>query len=256
MGDVSIVVYIANRGEIARRITRTCDSARHRRCRRRAADYLDPAAQVAAARRRRRRRGPPRLRLPVGERRLRPRGDGRGDHLGRPDARGHRADGPQGRRPRDRRRGGGSGRARRATTSRLPDPRQGRRRRRWQGHADRPLRRRARRRDRRGEAGVGDGVRRRHRADRRSTSNAAGTSRSRCSATPTARDPPADPRVLGAAPAPEGDRGGARARPVRRRPGADPRRRRRSRAQASATPTPAPSSSCSTPRPATSTSSR
>ena len=53
----------------------------------------------------RRRRDPPGLRLPVRERRLRPRGHRRRPHLGRPAARGDRGDGRQGPRQGDRREG-------------------------------------------------------------------------------------------------------------------------------------------------------
>ena len=84
--------------------------------------YLRGDLVIEAAPRRRRRRGPPRLRLPVRERRLRPRGDRRRADLGRPDPGVDRAMGSKveakklmarGRRP-------GARRARRRTPSPRP----------------------------------------------------------------------------------------------------------------------------------------
>ena len=46
--DMFATVYIANRGEIARRIARTCESLDIRAVAG-TADFLDPSAQVAAA---------------------------------------------------------------------------------------------------------------------------------------------------------------------------------------------------------------
>ncbi len=128
--DVSAMhtVLIANRGEIAIRVAHGCrrlglrsvaihtdldvhaphvraaDDAVH------VASYLDIDAVVAAAREVGRRRDPPRLRLPLGAGRLRPRRRGGRAHPGRPVRRGDGPDGAQGRGARDRR---GGGRARR-----------------------------------------------------------------------------------------------------------------------------------------------
>ena len=103
------------------------------------------------------------------------------------------------------------GRRRRRADARLPGAGQGRRRRWRQGHADRPGPERARRarlpprsaRHRRRSATT--------RCWSRSTSSPAATSRCRCSPTPRQRGPPLRARLLHAAPAPEGARGGARA---------------------------------------------
>ena len=67
-------------------------------------DFLDPEAAGRPGRRRRRRRRAPRLRLPLGEPRLRARRGGRRPGVGRPAARGDGGDGAQGPRARDRRR--------------------------------------------------------------------------------------------------------------------------------------------------------
>ena len=215
-----------------------------------------PRRPGGGRRRCRRRRGPPRLRLPLGERRLRPRGRRRRTDLDRSHARGHRADGPQGRRPRDRRRCGGSRGADRRRRRRFPvlvKAAAG-----GGGKGMRVVRSaaRARRGGRGGEARVDGGVRRRHHADRevrraRPAHRGPGARRH-----PRQRDPPAHPRVLGPAPAPEGDRGGAGAGPRPDTCGSGSTRRRSSSPRPSATPTPAPSSSSSTPTPASSTSSR
>ncbi len=115
-------LLVANRGEIARRVFATCRRlgietvavhsdadaglpyvARGRRRRpapgQRPGRHLPraPTSILDAARQDRRRRHPPRLRLPVGERRLRPRRRGGRAHLGRPDAGVDRGDGLQGR---------------------------------------------------------------------------------------------------------------------------------------------------------------
>ena len=177
-------VFIANRGEIAARITRTCRELGIRVWTS-AGDYLDPAAQIDQA-------------LALGARAVHP-GYGflsenadfaraveaAGLIVGRPVRRGDGADGSQGRRPRDR---GRRRRPRRADRRRRAVPGAGQGRRRWrrQGHAHRPRRRgattrrsppRSARRPRRSAT---------TRCWWRSTSSAAGTSRSRSWATPTA----------------------------------------------------------------------
>ena len=183
--------------------------------------YLDIEAILAAARDTRRRGDPPRLRLPLRARRVRARGRGRRARLRRSVRRRDGPDGPQGPRPRDRRRGRGAGgaayhrcdgrdavelefpvlvkaaaggggkgmrvvRERRATSTRRSPP---------------PAARRS-------------GLRRRHPADRavrraRPPRRGAGARRR---ARP--RGPPLRARLLRPAPAPEGDRGGARPRRI------------------------------------------
>ena len=70
----------------------------------------DPAELLRAARTHRRALGPPRIRVPLGERGVRPRGDRRRSDLDRPAARGDRADGRQGSGEGRRGRGGCAGR--------------------------------------------------------------------------------------------------------------------------------------------------
>ena len=108
-----------------------------------------------------------------------------------PSADGDGADGPQGRRPRDRRRGRRAGRPagrRRGRRRRaaVPGAGQGRGRRRRQGHAHRPLRRGVRRGGGRREARGRVARSATTRSWSRSTSSTAATSRCRCSPTPTA----------------------------------------------------------------------
>ena len=135
------------------------------------------------------------------------------------------ADGPQGRRPRDRgrgRRAGGARRTRWTTTGDdgLPGPGQGGRRRRRQGHAGRALRRRATTRRVAAATPRGAGrVRRRHHAGgevrrARPAHRGAGAGRR-----PRQRRPPLRARLLDPAPAPEGARGGAGADDHRPRSG-------------------------------------
>ena len=152
---------------------------------------------------------------------VRARGRGRRHHLRRPVRRGHGADGPQGRRPRDRGRRRRAGRAAYGVDAdgrrRLPGAGQGRRRRRRQGHADRPVGRGVRRGRRRREARGRVGVRRRHHPGRevrraRPAHRGAGARRQ-----PRQRRAPLRARLLHPAPPPEGARGGARPRRSRRR---------------------------------------
>ena len=97
-------LFIANRGEIATRITRTCDRLGIRAV----VPATDGAGRARPARRRRRRRrgscrrrrrAPSRLRVPRRERRLRRGRARRRDPLGRPAAGGDPGDGRQGRGP-------------------------------------------------------------------------------------------------------------------------------------------------------------
>ena len=278
-------VLVANRGEIARRVLRTVPrdghrerrgllrtpttrAARRRRRRggphragRRAASRISRStAMLAAARRDRRRRDPSRLRLPVGERRLRrARRRGRA-HLHRPAGRGDPAHGQQDRR---------EGRSwRRRGVPVVP------------GVARRAAARRERRRAARtlgfpvlikaSAGGGGKGMRivrdarRAHRGarDARAARRAARSATTRCCSSATSMrprhieiqifgdahgnvDPPRRARVLDPAPLPEGDRGGAvagRRRRAARRAWA--RRRSRPRGR-SATSAPARSSSSS-----------
>ena len=120
---------VANRGEIARRVFATCrrlgietvavhsdadaglpfvaeaDHAVRLPGNAPADTYLRGRPRHRGGASGRGRRGPPRLRLPLRERRLRPRRHRRRAHLGRPAARGDRGDGRQGPRQGDRREG-------------------------------------------------------------------------------------------------------------------------------------------------------
>ena len=218
--------------------------AHRRRCHRAARPRRrrgDPGGELPRHRRRRRGRprhrragGASRLRLPVGAGRLRRGARAGRDRPGRPAREGDGADGPQGRRPRDRDRGG---RARRPAWGRrgVPDPGEGRRGRWRQGHADRPLGRGVRRGSRVREARGRVGVRRRHhpgREVRRARPAHRGPGHRRH---PWHRAAPVRARLLHPAPAPEGAGGGARAdhRPGHPRAGDQrggrPRRARRLR---------------------------
>ena len=202
-------VLVANRGEIAVRVLRTCRrlgirgvaifsdadaSAPHVRAADhaiRVADYLDIEGIVAAA-------------LAAGVTAIHPGygflseraafargGRGRRSRPGRPVLGGDGADGPQGRSPRDRCPGRGPGGARvrpRHPGGRddLPGAGEGGGRWRRQGDEDRPAAGRARRRDRRRPTRGGRSLRRRHAADRDATSSGVATSRCRSSPTPTA----------------------------------------------------------------------
>ena len=247
-------VLVANRGEIARRVFATCrrlgistaavysdpdasaafvaeaDVAVPLGGASPAESYLRADALLDAARTSRRRRHPPGLRLPVRERRLRAVRDRGGADVDRPLARSDRRHGlqdrgarPHGarRRPRPARRAARRRGRRRAARDRrrhrLPPARQGVRRRRREGHAAGRAARRPRRGARGRPARGGVRVRRRHRVPR---------------ALRAARAPRRDPdrrrrarhrlraaraRLLGPAPPPEGDRGGAVARGHARR---------------------------------------
>ena len=238
-------ILIANRGEIACRVIRTarrmgvahrrrlfrrrCPRAACRNGRRGRAYRRLPGRRKLSARRPDRRGGdqharrgdPSGLRLPVGKPRFRRPGDGGRAGLHRPvggvdprhgaEGRGQAADGEGRRAGRARlsRRGAGTGAARRqGARDRLSGADQGARRRRRQGHAPR----RPSRRFRRGAVGGaarGEGsLRRRPRAGREIRRQAAphrgaGVRRQfrQCRASLRAR-------LLGAAPPPEGDRGG------------------------------------------------
>ena len=135
-------LLVANRGEIARRIIRTAQAAGHPhhrgllRGRRRAAvrrrgrrggaasarptrrsRYRNAEAILAAAKATGAAGDPPRLRLPLRERRLRPRGRGQRPDLGRSRRRGDHRDGRQDQRPQP------DGRRRRAGRARAPPTR-------------------------------------------------------------------------------------------------------------------------------------
>ena len=221
-GDIRRVL-VANRGEIARRVFATCrrlgistaavysdadasaafvgeaDVAIPLGGASPAESYLRADAILDAAPPRRRRRDPPRLRLPVRERRLRAVRHRRRADLDRPVARGDRRHGLEDRGARPHGARGRPGPARRAARRRgrrraardrrrhrLPAARQGVRRRRRQGHAARRAAGGARRGARRARAAR----RRRRSATPPSSSSASrrarGTSRSRSSATRTA----------------------------------------------------------------------
>ena len=156
-----------------------------------------------------RRRGPPRLRLPVGERRLRPRRHRRRADLGRPDAGVDRRDGLEGagqgadaRRPAYR-----SSRPRPSPTEEGPPPAgEGLGRRRRSRHARRPRPRGPAGRDRGRQRRGRERVRRRHRlrrAVRRARAPRRGPGRRSSGRRARARRA----RLLGPAAAPEGGRG-------------------------------------------------
>ncbi len=236
------VVLIANRGEIALRVIRACRAAglhsvaihtdldataphvREADDAVRVESYLDVDAVVAAAQR----AGADAIHPGYGflsERAAFARAVERGGHQARgPVGRGDGEDGPQGRRPRDRRRrrcsrrpprrgldpSTGSGRRKLDhPTRRIPGAGEGRGRRWRQGHADRPGAEGLRRRGGLRQAGGAGGVRRRHhprREVRRARPSHRGAGARRL---PRQRRPPLRARLLHPAPAPEGDRGGA-----------------------------------------------
>ena len=270
-------VLVANRGEIARRVFRPAAASASRRSRSTptptrglpyvaeadaavrlpgnapAETYLRVDLVIEAARSSRRRRGPPRLRLPLRERRLRPGRDRRRPDLGRPAARVDRVDGLQdrgqaadARRPASRcSRAPADDADRRPTCPLLVKASAGgggRGMRIVRDLADLPARDRggARPRRRRPSATAPSSSSR--------TSSTAGTSRSRSSATSTARSGPRRARLLAPAPPPEGRRGGAGAAicAAEIRAALHDAAARRGRRR-SATAAPAPSSSSSTP---------
>ena len=184
------MLLVANRGEIARRVFATCRRlgietvAVHSDADAglpyvREADIAvhlpgQRAGRHLPARRPARRRGPacgcrrrpPRLRLPLRERRLRPRRDRRRPDLGRPDAGVDRGDGLEGRGPRSscaRPACPSSRRPAEPTEADLPAAGEGVRGRRWprdagRPHARRPARRGRRRRAPRRPSAFGDGT--------------------------------------------------------------------------------------------------
>ena len=221
--------------------------------------YLRVDLIVARPRAGRRGRGPPRLRLPRRERRLRRGGDRRRADLGRPAGQGDRGDGLEVEAKALLAEAGRADAADAGPTptevDRLPGAGQGVRRRRRPGHADR----RATPTTLAEAVAVGPArggrrVRRRHGLLRAVRRDAAGTSR--CRSSPTRHGTVVAARragVLDPAPAPEDRRGGAVAGGRRRAAASSCARRRSRRPGRSATSAPARSSSCS-PRTASSSS--
>ncbi len=201
------------------------------------------------------RRRPPRLRLPLRERRLRPRRDRGRPDLGRAEPGVDRGDGLEGARQGAHAEGRGAGPrgTRRARRAGPPPAGEGFCRRRWPRHAGGPGPRRPAGRGGRGERRGGQRVRRRHRL-RRALRRARAPCRGAGPGSPDRRPGARRTRLLGPASTPEGDRGVPRPAPARPDPRRPARRRPCRRRSRSTTAGRAPSSSCTTEPPTASTS--